>query len=84
MNWTEEQRNEIVNNAMDLAAGVDRFRQVVILTMTAEGVMNVVQKRRDDATSMETLGMYRLMARDQENQMIAGWRDTDRPMNEED
>ena len=83
MNWTEKQRNEILNHAMDLAANVDNFRQVVILTVTNDGTMKIVQRKRDDATRMETLGMYRLMARDEENQLQALWRDRERPMSEE-
>jgi hypothetical protein len=84
MKWTDEQRGEIINHAMDLAANVDRFRQVLILTMTQEGTMNVVQKRTDDATPMETLGMYRLMACDSEEQLVACWKDNDRPMSEDE
>jgi hypothetical protein len=84
MKWTDEQRNKAINHAMDLAAGVDNFRQVLILTMTHEGAMNVVQLRTDDATQMESIGMFRLMAADVEQRMIACWKDNDSPMREDD
>jgi len=84
MKWTEPQRNEVINQAMDLAANVDNFRQVLILTMDHEGNMNVVQKRVDDATTLEAIGMYRLMAADVEQKTAECWRDADRPMSEDE
>lgn len=84
MKWADEQRNDVVNQAMDLATNVDRFRQVVILTMTHEGTFCVVQKRTDDATNMEAIGMYRLLAADTEQQAIAMWVDNERPQCEAD
>ncbi len=83
MEWTHEQRGDIVNQCMDLAANVDRFRQVLILTMSEDGTMNVIQKRRNDATQVEALGMYRLMAHDTEERMMDLWRDDSRPCREE-
>lgn len=73
MKWTETQREEVISQAMDIAANVDRFRQVLILTMTHDGCLNVCQKRTDDATTMETIGIYRLMAADTEKQSIENW-----------
>lgn len=84
MDWTQEQRDDIVNQAMDLCANIGNFRQVIILTMTNEGMMNVIQKRRDDATTIEALGMYRLMAVDTEQIMLDHWRDNERPCRDEE
>lgn len=84
MDWSQEQHDDIVNQAMDLCANINNFRQIMILTMHTDGTMNVIQKRRDDATSLEALGMYRLMAADSEEQMIACWRDNERPCKGDD
>ena len=84
MEWTQDQRDDIVNQAMDLCANIDNFRQVIILTMTNEGMMNVIQKRRDDATTIEALGMYRLMTVDTEQTMLDHWRDNERPCRDEE
>lgn len=84
MKWSDEQREEVISQAMDLAANVDRFRQVVIMSVTQDGQLNVCQKRTDDSTTIETIGMYRLMAADAEQQLIANWVDNQRPHAEEE
>lgn len=84
MEWSDAQHDDIVNQAMDLCTNINRFRQVIILTMATDGTMNVIQKRRDDATAVEALGMYRLMAADVESQLIQNWHDTERPCSEDE
>jgi hypothetical protein len=77
--WTNYQKNNLIGQIMDLATNVDNFRQVLILTMSQDGTMNVVERRVDDATSMEAIGMYRLMAADRERDSLSAWRDNDYP-----
>lgn len=79
MDWTEEQKADVINQLMDTATNLDNFRQVLILTMSVEGVLSVIQKRRDDATMTEALGIYNLMAHDTEDQLVAYWQDKERP-----
>ena len=77
---TEESKNETIANIMDLATNIDNFRQVIILTITHDGVLKVIQKKSPDATDIERLGIYNLMAKDTRDQIMARWEDNDRPM----
>ena len=83
MEWTSEQRNEVIAQPMDLATDVDQSRNVIILTMTTEGTLKVYQRRRDDASLIENIGIYRLMLKDTEDQMMAPWRGNDGPRRKE-
>lgn len=78
--WTEDQREAIIGNCMDICANVDGFRQVVLLTVSMDGTMNIVRKRRDDATAMELLGALELIKTDELRTQMDGWYSNPRPM----
>lgn len=80
MKMTEESKNATIANIMDLATNIDNFRQVIILTITHDGILNVIQKKSPDATDIERLGIYNLMAKDTRDQIMARWEDSERPM----
>lgn len=82
--FSPEQVDHIVQQCMDTATNVKSFRQVIILTVSNEGMINVSQQRVDSATQCETVGLYRLMAADTEQQLIARWQDNGRPHHEDE
>lgn len=83
MDWTEEQRDTIINNVMDLCANVDRFRQVMVMTMDLNGKLSYVAARRDDATVLEAIAMLQFAADDEKYELSRAWKDERRPMSGE-
>lgn len=79
---TPDQKAELVDNAMDLAANADKFRFVMILTIANDGTASVVRRRSPGTTNFEVLGLLDWLINDTRAGMGEGWTDADRPMKE--
>ena len=77
--WTKEQKDDIVTHAADVCSNLDGLRQVMILTIGTDGSLNMVERRRDDASLMESLGAYRVAYANAEAEIAKGWSDDNRP-----
>lgn len=79
-NWTEDQKNQIINHSMDLCTTVDDLRQVVILAISNDGTFSVIRKRRDDATGLELIGALQVLLRDELKVFDDCFVERDRPL----
>ena len=77
--WTKEQKEDVVNNAADVCSNIDGLRQVMIISISTDGSLNLVERRRNDASLMETLGAYRIALKNVEAAIEKQWVDDDRP-----
>lgn len=83
MTWTDEQREAVVNNLMDLAANIDQQRVVYVLTIDAEGTLSVMRKVRKDGSNFELVGALRVMEEDIRGELQQGWTVKDQPFRSE-
>jgi hypothetical protein len=84
MPWNDEERNNVINNSIDLCTNIENVRQVAIIIITDDGVMNICHHGKSESNELEMLGAYRLLAADMEANLLRGWQADDRPIKTDD
>lgn len=80
MEWDQEIKDSVVANAMDLCTNIDQFRQIVIMTITNEGMFSVVQNRKHNASGLELIGALHVLVRDETRVFDGTFKESNRPM----
>lgn len=82
IDWTNEQRDDIITQAMDICANIENFRQIVIVTVANDGHVGSIVQKRENASLVELLGIYRIMTASTEQDILRSFVDDDRPHSE--
>ena len=81
--WEAEIRQKIIGAALDLSADVDNYRVIHLLAVGGDGKAFSVTAQRDDSGPLESIGMLKTMLTLQEQEMLKGYYDSDRPFADE-
>ena len=84
VSWDSEVRQRIIGSTLDMAADVDKYRVVHLLAIDDMGKAFSVTAQRDDSGPLESIGLLKTMLNIQEEEMLAGYRQSDRPFAEDD
>lgn len=66
MNWIPEDKENVVNSAINIATTVDSLRQVFLLAITDKGEITWTSERKDTATYLELIAALHYAASDME------------------
>lgn len=79
VSWDGEVRQRIIGSTLDMAAGIDKYRIVHLLAIDDMGKAFSVTAQRDDSGPLESIGLLKTMLNIQEEEMLAGYRQSERP-----
>ena len=79
VSWDSEVRQRIIGSTLDMAADVDKYRVVHLLAIDDMGKAFSVTAQRDDSGPLESIGLLKTMLNIQEEEMLAGYRQSERP-----
>ena len=82
--WEAEVRQKIIEAALDLSADIDKYRIIHLLAIDDMGKAFSVTAQRDDSGPLESIGLLKTMLNIQEEEMLAGYRQSERPFAEDD
>ena len=81
--WNPEVRQKLIGSALDLSADVDNYRVIHLLAVGGDGKAFSVTAQRDDSGPLESIGLLRTMLTLQQQEMLKGYYDSDRPFADE-
>ena len=81
--WHPEVRQKIIGAALDLSADVDNYRVIHLLAVGNDGKAFSVTAQRDDSGPLESIGLLKTMLTLQEQEMLKGYYDSERPFAED-
>ena len=78
VSWDSEVRQRIIGSTLDMAADIDKYRIVHLLAIDDMGKAFSVTAQRDDSGPLESIGLLKTMLNIQEEEMLAGYRQSER------
>ena len=72
VSWDSEVRQRIIGSTLDMAADIDDMGKAFSVTA-----------QRDDSGPLESIGLLKTMLNIQEEEMLAGYRQSERPFAED-
>lgn len=79
VSWDSEVRQRIIGSTLDMAADIDKYRIIHLLAIDDMGKAFSVTAQRDDSGPLESIGLLKTMLNIQEEKMLAGYRQSERP-----
>ena len=79
VSWDSEVRQRIIGSTLDMAADIDKYRIIHLLAIDDMGKAFSVTAQRDDSGPLESIGLLKTMLNIQEEEMLAGYRQSERP-----
>ena len=83
VSWDSEVRQRIIGSTLDMAADIDKYRIIHLLAIDDMGKASSVTAQRDDSGPLESIGLLKTMLNIQEEEMLAGYRQSERPFAED-
>lgn len=83
VSWDSEVRQRIIGSTLDMAADIDKYRIIHLLAIDDMGKAFSVTAQRDDSGPLESIGLLKTMLNIQEEKMLAGYRQSERPFAED-
>ena len=84
VSWDSEVRQRIIGSTLDMADDVDKYRVVHLLAIDDMGKAFSVTAQRDDSGPLESIGLLKTMLNIQEEEMLAGYKQSERPFADEE
>lgn len=84
MEWNDDDKEALINNLMDTASNLDRIRNLIIISVDDDGSMQVVRRRKPNASAVELIGMLQVCIRDEQRGLDEWWSESERPIRGED
>lgn len=84
MKWREQNKEDLVNNLMDLAATIERHRCVVLLAVNETGGFTIIKHRATEANTAEFVGLLAIAFESAKQDCMAGFREVERPCSGEE
>ena len=81
--WNPEVRQKLIGASLDLSAMIDNYRIVWLLAVDNTGKAFSVSAERDDSGTLESIGLLKTMLAISEENMLSGYRNSDRPFADE-